>query len=360
MVSKAAEVLVIGARGIPNVEGGAEKNAEKLFPRLVNKGYSVTLLGLSTYIKADSFQGVRLLSAPSVWLLNTDKLFYYLAAIVYAVRLRPRIVHLQGLGAAMFLWVYKLLGFIVVVRYGSADYLVPKWGVFGQLGFRASEFQLRFADAVVSVASSLTRRLKERGIEARVHTIPNALDVPDQPWQGSASPTQRPYLLVVGRVTSQKNIDTVLRAFALLSRERPDCELVIAGSLNDKKYAEMLQPLVIEGVTMPGAVSRDRVAELLRGCALYVNISHHEGNSNATLEAISHGCPVLVSDIPENREMQLSPNNFVDQNDIEAVARAFAAGLASPRDFIVDQSGFLSWDDIAQQTAQVYASLLKG
>ena len=43
------DIMVIGARGIPGVEGGAEKNAEKVFPLLVERGYSIEVVGLNRY-----------------------------------------------------------------------------------------------------------------------------------------------------------------------------------------------------------------------------------------------------------------------------------------------------------------------
>jgi glycosyltransferase involved in cell wall biosynthesis len=351
-------VLVIGARGIPNVEGGAEKNAEALFPRLAGAGYDVTLLGLSSFITSDSFEGVALRTAPSVWLLKTDKLLYYLLAIVHAIRLRPQIVHLQGLGAALFLWVYKLLGFRVVVRYGSVDYLMSKWGALGRLGFRFSEFQLRHADAVISVAASLTRRLAKRGITANVHYIPNAVDVVCESQAIVPPATKRPYILAVGRVTAQKNIIPLIQAFAAFSKHHPDYDLLIAGGLSDTEYVASLAPLLTDKVSVLGHLPRAKVSSLLWHCPLYVNMSQHEGNSNATLEAISHGCPILVSDIPENRDMNLPPRCYVDQNDLEAVAAAFIGALAEPRKYVVDPSSFLTWEEVVAKTIRVYESVI--
>ena len=118
-------IFVVGARGVPDVEGGAEKNAEMLFPLVVASGnYRVTLVGLADNIKSEEFKGVRLMKAPRSNFLKTDKILYYVTAIFMAMRLRPRIVHFQGLGSALFLWAYKLMGAKTVVRYGSADYLI--------------------------------------------------------------------------------------------------------------------------------------------------------------------------------------------------------------------------------------------
>src|SRR5689334_13340825 len=200
-MAKSAEaplIFVVGARGVPDVEGGCEKNAEMLFPLVVAGGYRVTLVGLAGNIKSDEFKGVRLLKAPHSRLLKTDKLLCYVAAIFMAMRLRPRIVHFQGLGSALFLWAHKLMGAKTVVRYGSADYLVGKWGFLGRLGFLMSEFQLRFADAIIAVTPALAQRLADRGVTRNVYVIANATDVMAE-TPAEASPfAGEDYVLSVG------------------------------------------------------------------------------------------------------------------------------------------------------------------
>ena len=161
-------IFVVGARGVPDVEGGAEKNAEMLFPLVAANGYRVTLVGLADNIKSRDVQGrppdegaalARPEDRQATLLCDGD--------LHGAAACSPRIVHFQGLGSALFLWAYKLMGAKTVVRYGSADYLVGKWGMLGKLGFLLSEFQLRFADAVISVTPALAERLARRGIKAQ-------------------------------------------------------------------------------------------------------------------------------------------------------------------------------------------------
>ena len=124
-----SEIIVVGARGIPNMEGGAEKNAEKVFPRIVAAGPKVELLGISKYIHSPEFQGVHLTGIPTVNFLKTDKVLYNFLAFLHAAVKRPKIVHMQCLSAALFLLLYKLVGLRVVVRYGSTDYYdLQKWG----------------------------------------------------------------------------------------------------------------------------------------------------------------------------------------------------------------------------------------
>lgn len=350
-------IFVVGARGVPDVEGGAEKNAEMLFPLIAASGeYRVTLVGLADNIKSDTFKGVRLMKAPRSNILKTDKLLYYVAAIFMAMRLRPRVVHFQGLGSALFLWAYKLMGAKTVVRYGSADYLVGKWGAIGRLGFLLSEFQLRFADAVISVTPALAERLARRGIKDNVHVIANAAD-PLPPAAGQEVPAGD-YILTVGRVTAQKNVANLIRGYELFAKDSANPpKLIVAGGLDETDYVEGLKPLLTERTVLAGKFTRSAMAPLYRGSKLYINASLHEGSSNAVLEAIGAGCSILLSDIPENRDFGLSPQAYFNPESPEAIATALTRALADPQAFVADPNRYLTWNAVAERTLDIYRSI---
>ncbi len=349
-------IFVVGARGVPDVEGGAEKNAEMLFPLVAAGGYRVTLVGLKDNIRADSFKGVRLLKAPRSRLMKTDKLLYYVAAIFMAMRLRPRVVHFQGLGSALFLWAYKLMGVKTVVRYGSADYLVGKWGPLGKLGFLVSEFQLRFADAVIAVTPALAKRLERRGISRNVHVIANAADpLPGAAPGANVSPPNEHYILTVGRVTAQKNIANLICGYELLAQRTPNApKLVVAGGLDDADYVAGLKPHLTARTLLAGRFARSAMGPIYRCARLYINASLHEGSSNAVLEAIAAGCSILLSDIPENRDFGLPPHCYFNPYDPESIADAMNRALDEPAAFVADPRDFLTWTTVAERTLDIY------
>ncbi len=351
--AEAPLIFVVGARGVPDVEGGAEKNAEMLFPLVAANGYRVTLVGLADNIKSDTFKGVQLMKAPRSRILKTDKLLYYVAAIFMALRLRPHIVHFQGLGSALFLWAYKLMGAKTVVRYGSADYLVGKWGTLGKLGFLLSEYQLRFADAVISVTPALADRLARRGIEHNVHVIANAAD--PLPANADAEIPAGDYILSVGRVTAQKNVANLVRGHEIFARGETNApKLVVAGGLDETDYVAGLQPLLTERVVLAGKFARSAMGPLYRSCKVYINASLHEGSSNAVLEAIAAGCPILLSDIPENRDFGLPSDNYFDPDSPDAIAGALKRALDDPSAFVVDPRQYLTWNAVAERTLDIY------
>ena len=356
-------VMVVGARGIPDVEGGAEKNAEMLFPLVALVGYRVVLLGLEGLIKGDSYRGVELHTAPNRRIFKTDKLFYYFYAVRLARKLRPDIVHMQGLGASLFLLAYKALGARTVVRYGSADYTLSKWGLLGKAGFAIAELQARVADAVISVSPSLSRRLASHGISKNVWLIGNAVD--ETTNIPAAKPTsvpeggERPFVLFVGRITAQKNVARLIEAFHLFRKRTGNTthQLLLAGGLDDIGYVESLRPLIDDKVKLLGRCSREQLERLYRSCDLFINCSVHEGASNAVLEAISRQCAILLSAIPENRDFGLQDVAYFDPHDADHIAAAMERALENADAYRVDQVNFLTWQMVAEKTIGVYTAI---
>lgn len=355
-------ILVIGARGIPGVEGGAEKNAENLFPALTAE-HEVRMLCLAEFCDNDVYRGIRIDRISTLRLFGTDKALYYLASMWWVARWRPDILHCQGLNAAFLLWFYRLAARRVVVRYGSADYVNAKWSLVGRLGFRWCEWQLRWADAVIAVTVSLRERLLRAGVTERVVVIPNALDEvheADDPavLQRFALRPGR-FALAVGRITWQKDFETLVTAFeAARARASALDRLVVVGGDDGSGYLERLQALAGPEVVFTGRLPRAEVGGLFAACRLYVNSSRHEGLSNAILEAISHGSPLLVSDIAENRDLPLAPAQFFPVGDADALAGKLLEADADPRAFVADRAAFARWPAIVAATRRLYDALL--
>jgi glycosyltransferase involved in cell wall biosynthesis len=357
------KILSIGARGIPDSEGGAEKNAENIFP-LIARRHSVTLLCLDKFVTNESYKGVRIVAVPTFRVLGTDKLYYYLYAVAYVWRHRPDIVHCQGLNAALFLSLYRLCS-KVVARYGSADYLNAKWGTIGRIGFHLCEWQLSYADAVIAVTDSLKSRLVNKLEAGRVWVIPNAVDSADDTGDESVLADHGleagKFILGVGRVTAQKDFATLLEAYSAVHLQRPDIgPLVIAGGDDGSGYICELTAMEVDGVVFTGKLPRSKVRALFRTSRLYVNSSRHEGQSNAILEAVSCRTPIIASRIPENLDLPLGSHQFFAVGEAEDLARIILDAYDNPSRFAeTDPSLFWNWDDVANATMKVYEGITR-
>jgi glycosyltransferase involved in cell wall biosynthesis len=224
------------------------------------------------------------------------------------------------------------------------------------LGFLVSEYQLRFADAVIAVTPALAERLERRGIKGNVHVIANAAD--PLPEVADAKAPEGPYVLSVGRVTAQKNVANLVRGYEIYAGDakRPP-KLVVAGGLDETDYVEALKPLLTERTVLAGRITRSAMGPLYRAADVYINASLHEGSSNAVLEAIAAGCPILLSDIPENRDFRLAPEAYFNPDDPQAIADALKRAMDNPDAYRVDPQRYLTWQDVAARTIDSYRQI---
>jgi L-malate glycosyltransferase len=109
-------------------------------------------------------------------------------------------------------------------------------------------------------------------------------------------------------------VDLVANAFVKAASENPNLNLVMlgAGSMKKTLHKIFLEGGVSERVDFAGQVSYNQLPDYYRQADIYLSASHIDGASISLLEAMACGCPVLVSDIPGNREwVQSGVNGWV-------------------------------------------------
>ena len=118
---------------------------------------------------------------------------------------------------------------------------------------------------------------------------------PPPPTSGYAEPLSARRILSVGRLTPHKRHRDVVEAFAQLAEAFPEWTLRILGDGPERSALEQqVRHLGLEGqVELPGWVI-DIGAELTQG-ALLVHASEYEGTSNAIIEGMAAGLPVIAS-----------------------------------------------------------------
>jgi glycosyltransferase involved in cell wall biosynthesis len=133
------------------------------------------------------------------------------------------------------------------------------------------------------------------GIDAQLPTIDrrNARRVFGLPLEGFV-------VAAVSRLCAQKNLTLLLDAVA----GALGVTLALAGDGEDRAMLERrARELGIAGrVVFLGKISATSVPELLAGVDAFAQPSLFEGQSNALLEAMAAGLPILASDIPSQRE----------------------------------------------------------
>ncbi len=156
---------------------------------------------------------------------------------------------------------------------------------------------------------------------ARVHVVPNGVDVPPDP-AGPAGATP-PRVGSLGRLTAQKGYDVLLAA---LRRLDVPFEAVIGGAGRDGDALRAAAAGL--PVTFPGWVSD--VRGFLAGLDLFVVSSRVEAGPLVLVEAMAEGLPCVSTDVGEVRRVAGEDVVVVPVGDAAALAAAVGGLLADP------------------------------
>src|ERR1700683_1486228 len=124
--------MVLGIRGIPNVQGGVETHAEQLYQRLVALGCDVEVLVRAPFVSRNHrfFGAIRLRRLWSPTRSGIEAFFHSIIGVLYAGLVRPDILHIHAIGPAIVLPIARLLGLKVVVTHHGLEDQREKWGRF--------------------------------------------------------------------------------------------------------------------------------------------------------------------------------------------------------------------------------------
>lgn len=246
---------------------------------------------------------------------------------------------------------------------------------------------MEYADAVIAVSAGMKDSILEAypRIDAdKVHVVLNGIDT--KTWQPGNSAVldrlgvdrQRPIAAFVGRITRQKGVKHLLKAAQDFDE---DVQLVLcAGAPDTPEIAAETEELVDklraqrEGVFwVKDMLSREEIKQVYSGADVFVCPSIYEPLGIVNLEAMACGTAVVASNvggIPEvvvdGETGLLVPYDAADEASFEkdiaaAVNRVVADkslaqrfGAAGRERAIQD----FSWATIAQQTVDIYRSLM--
>lgn len=184
---------------------------------------------------------------------------------------------------------------------------VPGIGWLHALTLPARRAVMRRASAIVANSEGLaatSRRADPFPTEIVPNGVDNSLFHPRGP--GAPCDHKALRLIFVGRLHPEKNLATLLmqmkRAIVTGSCE---VELQVVGDGAQRSELERLsESLGLSGkIRWLGWRTKAEMPDLYRSADVFILPSLYEGMSNAVLEAMASGLPVIASDVPGNRAL---------------------------------------------------------
>lgn len=346
-----------------------------------------------------SFQGggaERQLSllAPALSRLGVDTHVVYVRPGVNLYTLQHSAVHLHPIDHANFhdpkiLW--RLLRLVRTVRPDLIQTWLPQMDVFAGIAARLSgtPYMLTERSSAQAYATGWKNRLR-RGIGLAANAvvansqggiaywgeragarfvirngIVSPKDVPAAPLNPDF-PAPVKVILFAGRLQFEKNVSTLVAALDTVLALRPDCVAVLFGEGSLREALHQQVGKLPTGGRIHLAGYSTQVAAWMRRATVLVSVSHFEGSPNTVLEAMSVGCPLVVSDIPQHREiLDDSSAAFCDPTDARSIARVLGEVLQHPAASkersirAAARAREFSIENAAQEYLRVYRSLVR-
>jgi glycosyltransferase involved in cell wall biosynthesis len=209
----------------------------------------------------------------------------------------------------------------------------------GQLYRKLDLFLMKRFDHLIAVSHATKAEMIDAGISPDAITvIHNAIDT-DAWARGPAVNDLRdelglrgafPVVGYVGRIMPEKDLETWLRAAAVLARGHANARFVLVGDGRDGETRAELERLAAELGIADRVIFTGYRSDLLAVYATFDTFlltSRREGLPNSLLEAMAMGLPVVTTDVAGAKELVVDrETGFVlPQGDVEGIAAALGA-----------------------------------
>src|SRR5258706_1473589 len=347
--------------------GGMEKGTALRAKRFVDRRYTVSVytsdIGYSR--KAVSNAKVRVHYLKSIKFAHTPiifTLFFRLLALP-----RHAVIHLhvaEAFSPEIAYYISRLKG-IPYIAHIHLD-VDPS----GPFGFLLGPYKKLFLKRVLKSAPKIICQTEtQKNVIASQYGLPleSIVVIPNGVaeeyfLEKRTAQNRVPHLLFVGRLADQKIPSLLIEAVAQM---QTDVCLDIVG---DGELRENIEALIrkykLHNVHLHGQKTGKELLDFYRSADIFVLPSLKEGLSNAMLEALAAGLPVVVSDLPEMREIFGECAVLIQDPTAANYARTLDTLLSEKqtlkklRMLSVQKARSYTWESVLDATEDVYKEAL--
>ncbi|HNQ12225.1 MAG TPA: glycosyltransferase [Bacteroidia bacterium] len=209
------------------------------------------------------------------------------------------------------------------------------------------------AKAVAVVSEQLKMSMRNNGIEANYHVIPNVVEFSNQVKRVSHNASKKIILTVADLYDANKNISASIRAMSEIAKERADFEFhIIGGGPDEVKLHQLSDKLGLRNVVVffHGRLPNNEVLSYIPSCHFLLINSRIETFSVSAIEALVSGKPVLTT-------ICGGPENFIHKGNGLTIEQDDSAELIRSIHFMLDHHQQYDSSVISNEIKETYSPL---
>jgi glycosyltransferase involved in cell wall biosynthesis len=241
---------------------------------------------------------------------------------------------------------------------GANARLKLEYKILGPLVFKPI---WRHAAALVACSGGLKSRALRFLPSAEISVIPNGVDLDRFSLAPRDDGGQTLRLLTVGRLSVTKRLPLLIEAVELLGRRGVDVRLtVVGGGAMESELRQLLNARNLRVVTLVGRRDGDEMPAIYRQHDILVSASMQEGMSNAMLEAMASGLPIVTTRCEGVDELIADNGIVVEDAQPAALAEAIEKVVAHKDRMSIaarKQAEKFTWQAVALRYLELYRQI---
>jgi glycosyltransferase involved in cell wall biosynthesis len=315
---------------------------ERLLSTLEDRNYSQSLVTLTS--EENKFSGARPKGVEVYSPRNSLKFFRYLQILVLINMAKSKekqnFLFAQGHEEAI---ICSIAARILGIEFGLVHHVQPMFfpelmnrkRIKGFIHYELYKYYIRRATLIQSLSLDVTRSLERLGVpNIRIVPLPHGVNFEDfaqkvfQPYPLAKNTLSFPVILMVGRLSWEKNYPLALESFRELTAEFKQAKLLIAGiGPMDTELREMVCQFDLEQrVEFLGYVSN--VPRLMVEADALLHLSLSESYGQVYIEASMVDLPIIsfsVGIVQELKESSIPEILILDSKEPHVIARTISS-----------------------------------
>lgn len=215
-----------------------------------------------------------------------------------------------------------------------------------KLGWYYNNFFYNCCDVITTPSEDSKNQLKENGIKKNIKVIPNPVDFDIFPKKSNTDSFRKKYnlsdktVLFFGRLSMEKNVDKLIKAFSLLKKQISNVKLLLIGQ-RPLKTKKQLDKLILsldlnKDIIFTGEIDHEKLLKsgLICSADIFATMSETETQGLTTLEAMACGLPIVAANAGGTPDMLKNGENgyLIKAGDHKAMAKKLIYLFENPKE----------------------------